>query len=114
MSDTVDLPAYFRRIGMSAAVDADLPSLRELVTAHVAAIPFENLNPFLRMPVDLALAAVQRKLVHDDRGGYCFEHNLLFGEVLRAVGFQVTNLAARCCGARARRRSRRAATCCCG
>ncbi|MGH8114545.1 MAG: arylamine N-acetyltransferase family protein, partial [Rhodanobacteraceae bacterium] len=29
------------------------------------------------------------------RGGYCFEQNLLLGEALRAIGFEVTNLAAR-------------------
>jgi N-hydroxyarylamine O-acetyltransferase len=33
--------------------------------------------------------------VHDGRGGYCFEQNLLLGEALRAIGFVVTNLAAR-------------------
>lgn len=95
MDDTVDLQAYFRRIGRPAAEVADLVALRELVTAHVAAIPFENLNPFLGLPVELELAAVQHKLVHEGRGGYCFEQNLLLGEVLRAIGFEVTNLAAR-------------------
>ena len=73
----------------------DLATLRALVAAHVAAIPYENINPFLGLPVDLGLAAVERKLVHDRRGGYCFEQNLLLGEALRAIGFDVTNLAAR-------------------
>lgn len=38
---------------------------------------------------------VQRKLVHDGRGGYCFEQNLLLGNALRAIGFSVIDLAAR-------------------
>ncbi|MGH8182381.1 MAG: arylamine N-acetyltransferase family protein [Rhodanobacteraceae bacterium] len=91
----IDLDAYLRRIGLHAATASDLPTLRAIVQAHVATIPFENLDPFLGKHVDLDFAAVQRKLVHDGRGGYCFEQNLLLGEALRAIGFPVTNLAAR-------------------
>jgi N-hydroxyarylamine O-acetyltransferase len=35
------------------------------------------------------------KLVTGGRGGYCYEHNLLFAEVLRTIGFSVRGLAAR-------------------
>lgn len=40
-------------------------------------------------------AAVERKIVADRRGGYCFEQNTLFAAVLRAIGFAVTPLIAR-------------------
>lgn len=73
----------------------DLATLRTLAACHAAAIPFENLNPLLDWPVSLELAAVERRLVHEWRGGYCFEHNLLFVEALRAIGFEVGVLAAR-------------------
>ena len=43
----------------------------------------------------LDLASVQAKLVEASRGGYCFEHNLLFRYALQAIGFQVTGLAGR-------------------
>jgi N-hydroxyarylamine O-acetyltransferase len=33
--------------------------------------------------------------VHGRRGGWCFEQNLLLGEVFRALGFEVTDLAGR-------------------
>jgi N-hydroxyarylamine O-acetyltransferase len=95
MRDSIDLGAYLRRIGLPSANVPDLPTLRALVAAHAATIPFENLNPFLGLPVDLELAAVERKLVREGRGGYCFEQNLLLGEALRAIGFEVANLAAR-------------------
>lgn len=95
MRDSIDLGGYLRRIGLLSAESPDLQTLRALVAAHAATIPFENLNPFLGLPVDLELAAVERKLVQDGRGGYCFEQNLLLGEALRAIGFEVTNLAAR-------------------
>jgi len=95
MSESIDLAAYLRRIGHAGAVAPQLSTLRALAIAHVAAIPFENLNPLLGLPVDLELAALQRKLVQDGRGGYCFEQNLLFAAVLRTIGFEVSGLIAR-------------------
>ncbi|WP_449428845.1 arylamine N-acetyltransferase family protein [Rhodanobacter umsongensis] len=95
MHDSIDLAAYLRRIGLHGHVAPDLSTLRGLAAAHVASIPFENLNPLLGLPVELDPAALERKLVQDGRGGYCFEQNLLFAEVLRAIGFGVSGLIAR-------------------
>jgi N-hydroxyarylamine O-acetyltransferase len=39
--------------------------------------------------------ALLQKLVLQQRGGYCFEHNLLLGHVLTTLGFTVHGLAAR-------------------
>jgi N-hydroxyarylamine O-acetyltransferase len=41
------------------------------------------------------LDSLSSKLVAGGRGGYCFEQNMLFGHVLRELGFDVANLAAR-------------------
>lgn len=95
MPDAIDLGAYLRRVGWDGPVAPDLATLRGLSTAHVATIPFANLNPLMGWPVSLELADLQRKLVHDRRGGYCFEQNLLFEAVLREIGFDVTGLIAR-------------------
>lgn len=95
MHDAIDLDAYLQRIGMRAAAAPDLATLQAIIAAHVAAIPFENLNPLLALPVDLALPALERKLVFDGRGGYCFEQNLLLVAALRAIGFEVSGLIAR-------------------
>lgn len=91
----IDLDRYFKRIGYGGVPHASLDTLRELHLLHPQAIAFENLNPLLGWPVLLDAASLQRKLVLKRRGGYCFEHNLLFGAALRALGFQVTDLAAR-------------------
>ncbi len=93
--DRIDLDAYLHCIGWHGAVAVDLATLRGLAMAHVAAIPFANLNPLLGLPVELDLAALQQKLVQQGRGGYCFEQNLLFEAVLRQIGFAVTGLIAR-------------------
>jgi N-hydroxyarylamine O-acetyltransferase len=91
----IDLDAYLQRIGLRKPTAPDLQTLRDIIAAHVAAIPFENLDPFLGISPALDIASVQRKLVRDGRGGYCFEQNRLLSDALRAIGFQVTDLAAR-------------------
>jgi N-hydroxyarylamine O-acetyltransferase len=91
----IDLEAYFRRIGYTDKAAPTLDTLRGIHARHADAIPFENLNPFLRWPVRLDPPSLEQKLIADGRGGYCFEQNLLFSHVLKALGFRVTGLAAR-------------------
>lgn len=91
----VDVDAYFKRIGYAGGHQASLPTLSGIVRRHTATIPFENLNPLTGQPVNLDLPALQRKLIDEQRGGYCFEQNLLLRNVLQQLGFQVTGLAAR-------------------
>jgi N-hydroxyarylamine O-acetyltransferase len=95
MSDAFRLENYLARIGYRGPAAVDLETLKALQAAHLEAIPFEGIDPLLRRPVKLDLASVQAKLVDGSRGGYCFEHNLLFRAALDAVGFQVTGLAGR-------------------
>lgn len=61
----------------------------------MAAIPYENLDILLGRGVELDLEVLQAKLLGGRRGGYCFEHNLLFAALLERLGFEVTRLAAR-------------------
>jgi N-hydroxyarylamine O-acetyltransferase len=91
----LNLDAYLARIEMRAPASADLPTLRELHRLHTAAIPFENLSPFLGEPVLLDAEALEEKMVVRRRGGWCFEHNLFFTHVLRDIGYEVKTLAAR-------------------
>lgn len=93
--DSFDLDRYFARIGYAGPRAANLDTLRALHLLHPQAIPFENLNPLLGLPVRLDIGSLQRKLVGSRRGGYCFEHNLLFSRVLKELGFRVTGLAGR-------------------
>ena len=94
-ADVLDLDAYLERIAYTGALKADPDTLRGLHRAHAAAIPFENLDIVLGRTIELGLDRVQDKLVRRRRGGYCFEHNLLFGAVLERLGYPVARLAAR-------------------
>ena len=95
MPATPDLDAYFARVGFDGDAAPTLATLERLHALHPAAIPFENLSPFIGEEVALDLESLQRKLVSSGRGGWCFEQNLLFAAVLRALGFRLTTLAAR-------------------
>jgi N-hydroxyarylamine O-acetyltransferase len=90
-----DLDAYLVRIGYSGARLPTLDTLRALQERHAETIAFENLNVLMDWPVSTDVDAIQNKIVHGGRGGWCFEQNRLFSEALRAIGFQITELAAR-------------------
>ncbi|WP_158933737.1 arylamine N-acetyltransferase [Burkholderia sp. S171] len=89
------LGAYFDRIGYSGSQQATSETLHALHRLHPQVIPFENLDALLGRTPRLDLASVFEKLVSARRGGYCYEHNLLFRAVLDTLGFETTGLAAR-------------------
>ena len=95
MSYSPDLDAYFSRINDSGSREPTLETLNRLIAAHVRTIPFENLDILLGRPISVGLEAIEQKLVHDRRGGYCFEQNTLFQQVLLALGFSVRAISAR-------------------
>lgn len=95
---TLDLDAYLERIGYTGPAGKLEPSgktLAALHRAHLAAIPFENLDIMLGRGVKVDLESIAAKLVHARRGGYCFEHGQLFGAALERLGFEVERLLAR-------------------
>ncbi len=94
-STDVDLVAYFARIGYGGTRQPTLATLCALIELHLAAIPFEAIDVQLGRGIDLSPAAVDAKLIHARRGGYCFEHNSLLCRVLKALGFEVARLLAR-------------------
>lgn len=87
MTTTLDIDAYFDRIRWAGEVRHDLATLSSLVRAHMAHIPFENLDVLLGRPIRLDLDSLQAKLVRARRGGYCFEHGTLLFAVLGHLGF---------------------------
>lgn len=96
MSDfTPDLDAYFERIGDTGTRAVSLASLNRIIAAHVRAIPFENLDILLGRGLSVEPPDIERKLVHDRRGGYCFEQNTLMQHVLLALGYRVQAISAR-------------------
>ncbi|MCX4696554.1 arylamine N-acetyltransferase [Streptomyces sp. NBC_01408] len=86
--------AYLARIGASRPAEANLAALAELTERHVLTVPFENLDYHLGQEVHLDERVVE-KIVHQGRGGACYEVNPAFGLLLEALGYQVEILSAR-------------------
>lgn len=89
------LARYLARIGYRGPVAPTLDVLAALQAAHIAAIPFEAIDPLTGAGVDIGADAVDAKLIGQRRGGYCFEQNGLFLRVLRAIGFDAEGLIGR-------------------
>lgn len=91
----LDLDAYLARLGLSGEPPPTLGTLTAVHRAHLAAIPFENLQLLLGRPVPLDVPSLTDKMVHQRRGGYCYEQNLLLAAALDRIGFTLTAFIAR-------------------
>ncbi len=99
-SESIDIKNYLKRIQLTDIasvnnVEPTLALLQQLIHHHLLHIPFENIDPFLQTGVELDMNAISHKMLHRNRGGYCFEHNKLFLQILKQLGFQARSLAAR-------------------
>jgi N-hydroxyarylamine O-acetyltransferase len=84
-----DLAAYLRRLD----VEAEPPSveaLHRLHRAHVERVPYETVWLQLGEPWTIDPPDSVQRVAHEGRGGYCFQVNGAFSELLRALGYDVT------------------------
>jgi N-hydroxyarylamine O-acetyltransferase len=93
--ERLDVGAYLDRIGYAGSLEPSPEVLTALHRAHATTIPFENLDIILGRGVSLRLDDIQEKLLRQRRGGYCYEHNLLFAALLERMEFDVRRLVAR-------------------
>lgn len=93
--DAFDQDAWLARIRYGGSRAPTLETLAKLVVTHATAIAYENIDVLLNRPPKLDLSSLQKKMIAADRGGYCFEQNMLFRGGLRSLGYKVTSLQAR-------------------
>ena len=86
------LKEYLERIGFRGVPRPDLATLNELQRTHVRTVPFENLDVQLGRPIVMDPDACYDKVVHQRRGGWCFELNGVLSWALREIGFNVVRL----------------------
>lgn len=89
---SINLDAYFKRVGYTGDRKPNLATLHELHRRQPQTIAFENLSPMLGHPVPIDAPSLHNKMVAGGRGGYCYEQNLLFASVLEALGFKFRHL----------------------
>lgn len=90
----MNVDGYLGRIGLDETPTVDLESLRRLQRAHLTAVPFENLSIVRGEHVPTDAATSVDKILRRRRGGWCFELNGAFAELLRELGFEVRLLGA--------------------
>ena len=98
---------YLHRIGFSEeevdeliASSPDLKKLQKLLSAHIASVPFENMDqhehpahgetPFIPRRKKIPSLDVTRsveKIIFQNRGGFCFELNFSFRVLLSSLGY---------------------------
>ncbi len=87
---------YLSRVGIAANdLETDAESLRLLQRHHLLHVPFENLDIHWKRPIVIDTERFYRKIVEEKRGGFCYELNGLFNELLKDLGFQTRLLSAR-------------------
>ncbi|RPI43530.1 MAG: arylamine N-acetyltransferase [Betaproteobacteria bacterium] len=91
----IDIERYFERVGYDGPRAPSLDTLNRIAAAHVSSMPFNNIGILRGQPVRLDAGALNRKLVMDGLGGYCFEQNGVLEHVLSALGYDVAPLGAR-------------------
>ncbi len=91
----MDILAYLNRINYTTKVEIDKQTLFGLQKAHLLSVPFENLDIHYKQPIVLDKDLLFKKIVIHGRGGFCYELNGLFFELLKAIGFNVHLISAR-------------------
>ncbi len=86
---------YLARMTWDTPVVPNLETLRDLHFLHLLHFPFENLDIHWGRAIVLDRDKLFTKMLENGRGGFCYELNGLFYELLHALGYQVQLLSAR-------------------
>jgi N-hydroxyarylamine O-acetyltransferase len=72
------LANYLNRIGYLGYPTTDIDGITRMMQLQLRAVPFENLDVQAGKVVSLVPEHIVDKIVHQQRGGYCYEINGLF------------------------------------
>lgn len=89
----MDTNKYLHRINYRGGLNPAPETLAALQEAHLLAVPFENLD--IQNNVKIDLTKLYDKIVIRNRGGFCYELNGLFYQLLKELGFNVKMVSAR-------------------
>ena len=84
---------YLERINYVGLLNPTFEVLSKLQLTHLMNVPFENLDIHNKTKIDLK--NLFDKIVTRKRGGFCYELNGLFYELLKEIGFTVKLISAR-------------------
>ena len=84
----MDINKYISRIGYEGKLSPNEECLKELHRCHLMSIPYEALDVQLGKRISLDLNKIFKKVIDNQRGGYCYELNYIFHWLLTKVGFE--------------------------
>jgi N-hydroxyarylamine O-acetyltransferase len=90
----IDIDRCLDRINYRGSREPKLDTLKAMQLAFIYNVPFENLDIHLGRKIELSAEDFYRKIVEQQRGGFCYECNTLFHAMLSILGFEVSFLAA--------------------
>jgi len=94
----LEVRLYLTRIGVEYSFSrCDLPNLErlsQLHQSHLSTVPFENLSIALNQEMLLGGYHAFEKIVAEHRGGFCYELNYAFYQLLCSLKFDVSILSA--------------------
>lgn len=91
----LDVESLLARIGYAGTIDDSLTVLQDLKTAFLLSVSFENIDIHIPREIRLIDGAAEEKIVRQRRGGFCYECNYLFYQLLSQIGFDVVICSAR-------------------
>ncbi len=91
----MNIKAYLNRINYNGVLKGDKTTLFQLHQAHLYNVPFEDLNIHYNIPIILTKKDLYQKVITGNRGGFCYELNGLFNELLKEIGFKTTIISAK-------------------
>ena len=86
---------YLTYISAKLAPEVSMSFMKDLQNAHLATFPFSNLGVLLHENLSLETRVLFERVVSKRRGGYCFEQNKIFSEILKYWGFDCEIVLAR-------------------
>ncbi|MEO6722254.1 MAG: arylamine N-acetyltransferase [Ferruginibacter sp.] len=89
----MNIQLYLDRINYPGPIDPTIEILSKLQILHLMNVPFENLDIHNNTKIDLT--NLFDKIVTRKRGGFCYELNGLFYQLLKEIGFTVKLVSAR-------------------
>jgi len=91
----MNIEAYLKRINYKGEINPGIEVLKKLHKTHLLHVPFENLDIHYDNPIHLDLDKIYEKIVVNERGGFCYELNGLFQNLLSKIGFDTKIVSAR-------------------
>lgn len=84
----MDVQAYLNRISVKKEDQLTLEYLARLQNNHMEKIPFENLDVTRKVEIKLIIDQFYKKIMGNGRGGFCYELNGLFEQLLTNLGYR--------------------------